>query len=319
LAKRRQGTETGTRQSGSSTDDDSQPSARAFQDAVDRGRDWLSERTDYYGYLCRRDRARGAPEFARHLRGDLLAKQERDGGWGGGDLARSTEAIWQLLDLGTPASTPAVTRALDWLYGRRDDKGAYGSGCTAARHDQRICEHYISGFFSPGGPDESLEATLPNGQSVTSDAGARLLLSERALRAALRAQPTDPRAAASVAGLRGLPLYLEYGGSYTPAVLVGALQALAWADGLQSSELEVGLEALSKAQGDDGTWPNVESFFVLETLLEINHSLAAQLLERAIPRLVESQHKYGAWGRRHVAAQTWIAVQVLERFGLGER
>ncbi|NIQ56630.1 MAG: hypothetical protein GWN85_25140, partial [Gemmatimonadetes bacterium] len=70
-------------------------------------------------------------------------------------------------------------------------------------------------------------------------------MSERALRAALRARPSDSRASASVAGLRGLPLYLEYGGSYTPAVLVGALQALAWVDGVRLAELDAGLESLA--------------------------------------------------------------------------
>jgi len=295
------------------------PPARQIQDAVDRGRGWLSERRDYYGYLARRDRSRGAPELARHLRGDLLAKQGRDGRWGSGDLAASAEALWQLLDLTLPSNAASVTRGLDWLYGRRDGDGAYGSGCAPARHAQRLCEHYISGFFSPGPSDDPQEITLPNGQSVTSDVGARLLTSERALRSALRANPTDPRASRSVTGLRSLPLYLEYGGAFTPAVLIGALQALAWADGLHSSELNVGLQLLADEQDNDGTWSNVEFFFVLETLLEVRHLLSARMFSRAVPRLLESQHKNGTWGRRHAAAQTWIAVRVLEEAGLMER
>ncbi len=296
------------------------PPARQIQDAVDRGRDWLCERRDYYGYLARRDRSRGAPELARHLRGDLLAKQGRDGSWGNGDLAASAEALWQLLDLTPPSNAAAVARGLDWLHGRRDRDGAYGSGCAPARHEQRLCEHYLSGFFSPGPSDDPQEITLPNGQSVTSDVGARLLMSERALRSALRANPTDPRASTSVTGLRNLPLYLEYGSTFTPAVLIGALQALAWADGLHSSELTVGLELLANEQDNDGTWPpNVELFFVLETVLEVRHPLSARMLERAVPRLLESQHKNGTWGRRHAAAQTWIGVRVLEEAGLMER
>jgi hypothetical protein len=285
---------------------------RAIQDAVDRARDWLVERRDYYGYLARRDSGRGAPELAWHLRGDLRAKQGPDGSWNEEDLAASAEALWRLLDLGLPSDSPVVEKALDWLYGRRDQEGAYGSGCTPARHEGRICEHYISGFFSPGPSDQPQEVTLDNGQSVTSDVGARLLMSERALRTALRAWPADPRATGSVLGLRGLPLYLEYGGSYTPAVLVGALQALAGREGVHSSELEAGLESLAGAQEKDGGWPNVEFFFVLETLLEMRHPAAERMLRQAAPRLLETQHKYGAWGRRHLGAQTWIAVQALE-------
>jgi len=286
---------------------------RQIQDAVDLARAWLRERSDYYGFLARRDQTRGAPELARHLRGDLLAKQSRDGSWENGSLVASSEAIWRLLDLGMPSGSGAVARGLDWLLGQRDKDGAYGSDCTPARHEQRLCEHYVSGFFSPGASDDPQELTLPNGQSVTSDVGARLLASQRALRSVLRANRADPRAAASVSGLRGLPLYLEYGGSFTPALSVGALQALAWADGPQSSELTAGLETLAREQGKDGAWPKVEFFFVLETLLEVRSPPSLQILKEVIPRLIEGQLKNGAWGRRHQAAHTWIAVQVLER------
>jgi hypothetical protein len=313
LAKRKQAA--GTQRSRLPGKGVTQPTIRQLQDAADRARDWLSERRDYYGYLSRREKARGAPELSRHLRGDLLAKQGRDGSWGEGDLAATGEALWKLLDLGMPAGAPAVNRALDWLYSRRDKEGAYGSGCTPARHEGRICEHYLSGFFSPGLAGKPMEITLTNGQSVNSDAGARLLMSERALRSALRANPSDPRSSSSVAGLRSLPLYLEYGGSFTPAVLVGALQALAWADGLPSSGLGVVLELLASQQADDGTWPKVEFFFVLEMLVEVEHPVSAQMLKRALTRLLGTQHKHGSWGRRHVAAQTWIAAQAIETAG----
>ena len=295
------------------------PATREIQDAVDRGRGWLGKRHDYHGYLARRDARRGAPELARHLRGDLLAKQDRDGSWGDGDLGVSTEALWWLLELGMAAESVPIVRGLDWLYKRRDVEGAYGSGCTPSKHEQRLCEHYLSGFFSPGPSDEPQELVLPNGQAVTSDVGARLLVSERALRSALRVNPGDPRAARSVAGLRGLPLYLEYGGGFAPPLLVGALQALAWADGLHSSELTIGLETLAAAQEADATWPKVEFFFVLEALLEIKHPLSMQMLKRALPRLLENQFKNGSWGRRHTAAQTWIGVRALEEAGLRER
>lgn len=290
-----------------------QLTTRELQDAADRGREWLSERSDYWGYLVRRESSRGAPELARHLQGDLRAKQGRDGAWYEGDLFETAEGIWRLLDLGLPSSSQPLASALDWLYGRRDQEGAYGSGCTPARHEQRICEHYINGFFSPGPSDEPLEVTLPAGQAVTSDAGARLIMSQRALRSALRAKPGDPRAMVSIAGLRSLPLYLDYGGTYTPAVLVGALQALAWSPPPYPSELEAGLESLAAAQEKTGDWPNVEFFFVLETLLEVRHPLARALLRKAVPKLLETQHKSGDWGRRHQAAQTWIGIRALEQ------
>lgn len=289
-----------------------QPSVRAIQDAIDRAREWLGERRDYYGYLSRRETGRGAPELAGHLRGDLLAQQGPDGSWGEGNVAETADAIWHLLDYGMPSNSRQVLQAMHWLYGRRDADGAFNSGCTPARHEAHICEHFLSGFFSPGPSDEPLEITLDNGQTVNSDVGARLLISERTLRTLLRAGPHDPRTGESVTGLRGLPIYLEYGGSYTPAVLVGALQALGWVTGAYPGELDAGLEVMANAQEKDGTWANVEFFFALEMLLEVDHPLSRKMLKRSVERLLESQHKYGAWGRNYVAPQTWIAVRVLE-------
>lgn len=304
---------------GAGTQGDHRPASPAeIRDAVDRARSWLSDRRDYYGYLARRNTGRGAPELAAHLRGDLLARQQPDGRWGE-NLVSSTEALWQLLDLGLAADASSAARGADWLYGRRDIEGAHGEGCTPGRHEQRACEHFISGFFSPGPPDESQEITLANGQTVTSDSGARLIASERALRTLLRVDPSDPRATASVVGLRSLPLYLDYGGTFTPAVLVGALQALAWISNGWPAEAKAGLKTLAVNQASDGTWPNVELFFVLEMLLEVRNQLATQMMEKAIPRMLETQHKYGAWGRRHLAAQTWIAVQVLEAVAAARR
>ncbi len=288
------------------------PTLSEIRDAVDRAKAWLRKRRDYYGYLTLRySTPRGAPELAAHLRGDLWARQVAEGSWGA-DLVVSSEALWQLFDLGLREDSAAAVRGVNWLYGRRNVNGAYGQGCTPARHEQRACEHYLSGFFSPGPADEPQEITLPNGQSVTSDSGARLLASERALRTILRANPSDPRAEASVAGLRSLPLYMDYGGMFTPAVLVGAVQALAWISNGQPAEAKAGLKTLSANQAGDGSWPNIELFFVLEMLLELRVPLAIEMMERAVPRLLDNQHKYGAWGRRHLAAQTWIAVRVLE-------
>ncbi len=285
---------------------------RKVQDAVDEARTWLGQRGDYYTFLSRSDTLRGAPELGRHLRGDLLAKQ-RNGSWGDGNLASTAEAIWLLLDLGTSADFPPFARGLEWLFGRLDAEGSYASGCTPSRHEHRICEHFLSGFFSPGHPNEPLEISLPNGQSVSADATARLLVSERTLRSVLRANPRDPRVAAPISGLTSLPLYGDYGESFTPPALVGAVQALAWSAGQDAGKLEAGLLILAAAQQKDGTWPNVEFFFVLEALLETRHPLADAMLKRAVPRLLEVRHKNGTWGRRQIATQTWIAIQVLER------
>ena len=292
------------------------PTAKEIKEAAGRASAWLGERDDYYGYLVRRSRRRGAPELASHLRGDLQAKQQRDGSWHDPDeeapsLSLAAEALWQLMNLGLSAGSRAIDRGIDWINSRQGADGAFGEGSATARHITPT-PGMENAFFSPGKSDEPQEAYLPNGQSVTSDAGARLLASERALRTVLRANPNDPRAIPSVQALRGLPLYSEYGGTFTPAVLAGALQALAWVPTPYHGEVIGALETLAKNQEKDGTWPNVEFFFVLEALLEVRHPLALRLMQKAIPRLMETQHKYGAWGRHYLAEQTWIGLSVLD-------
>ncbi len=74
-----------------------------------------------------------------------------------------------------------------------------------------------------------------------------------------------------------------------------------------------GLETLAENRERDGTWPNVELFFVLEMLLEVRHALALRLMEGVAPKLAEGQHKNGSWGRHYMAEQTWIGLCVLER------
>ncbi len=315
--KKKSGT---SRQSGSTKKGKSTlPTREEAVTAADAAREWLAEREDYYGYLARQDLGRGAPELASHLRGDLLARQHRAGYWPDEEdkpstsIVETAEAIWRLLDLGLNPDAGAIKHAINWLHERRDAPGAYGEGCTPSRHEQQICEHFIGGFFSPGPPDRSMEITLPNGQTVGSDAGARLLISERALRSILRADRRNPQAQASIDGLKGLPLYLEYGGNFTPAVLVGAIQALGWAGPAHRNVVEAGLETLADNQEKDGTWPNVEFFFVLEALLEAHHPLAERLMLKALRRLLDTQYNYGAWGRVYQVAQTRVGMLVLER------
>ena len=293
------------------------PTVTEMREAAARARGWLAEREDYHGYLVKKDQGRGAPELATHLRGDIQAQQRRDGYWLDPDedapsLVLTSEYLFQLLNLGLAGTSRAVERGIEWMYSMRGADGAFGEG-TALDHTLTPIPGIGNGFFSPCKSDEAMEITLPNGQHIASDAGARLLASERAMRTILRANMDDAQAVPSVAALRGAPLYLEYGGTFTPAVLVGAIQALAWTHTPYIGEVVAGLEALRDNGEADGSWPNVEFFFVLEMLLEVRHPMALRMMEGAMPRLYEGQHKNGSWGRGYMAPQTWIGLNVLER------
>ena len=220
-------------------------------------------------------RCEGAPELARHLQGDLRAKQGRDGAWYEGDLQESDcRRIWQPAGPGSAGHATQTdnsgARLVVRVSGTRT--GAYGAGCTPARHEQRICEHYVNGLFQPRLSRRGIgQSLLPNGQAVTSDAGARLLMSERALRSALRAQPTRSAGGSLGGGACAVcPLYLEYGGSLHAGGAGGCVAgACLDAEPEARASWMAGLEvAGGRAQAKDGTWPKVEFFFVLEMLLE---------------------------------------------------
>src|SRR5688572_28853672 len=121
--------------------------------------------TDYFGtgssrqaYLARQALGQplpGDPRLAGRLRQELLAGVRADGTVSGG----AVPTIWrvhELLDLGLPGDSSAITRAVAWMLDLQDRPGAFHYGCDRVRHARRLCQHYIAGFFAPAPPVQQI-------------------------------------------------------------------------------------------------------------------------------------------------------------------
>jgi len=159
----------------------------------------------------------------------LTTEIRPDGSVSGG----AVPTIWcghELLDLGVRSYDPALKRLCAWLFERQGRPGAYGEGCDKARHQQRVCEHYVQGFFSPAAPEQRLAPiTLPNGKVFRAEPAARFAISCLGLRLVLRAGHGDrPAVAKHLESLRLLaPHWHSWTGFFAPDVMVAGLHALA--------------------------------------------------------------------------------------------
>lgn len=259
----------------------------------------------------------------------LLGEQEADGSWGG-DLLATAEALLLLSDLvsaGAPASEgEAVRRALSWLRGRRSAPGRFGDGCTAERHRLGFCHHFVGGFFAPVPPQAtSKEVVLGSGARLRAGSAALLAASCVALQSVLRrgidgvdAQlhldalrrliRLDPREARAL-----LPIEV------LPATLAALVEAPATAE--NRAAIERGLGRIVQSQRADGSWPELDTFYILEVLLAaVERGYRKASLEAAIRRaaglLAVTQQPDGTWERGALPRRTVIGWRTL-RYAVG--
>jgi hypothetical protein len=238
------------------------------------------------------------PALALRLAQALAAELRPDGSVGGA----SVPTIWrvhELLDLGRDAGDPALGRAVAWVLQRQNGPGAYGEGCDKTRHAQRICEHYVRGFFSPAPAAERVAPImLPNGKAFRAEPAARFAVSCLALRAVLRTGLRDrPAIALHLDSLRSLAEgWTDWNGLFAPDVIIAGLHALALGGPACRSVVErlVGLAAAH--QNDEGHWEGADLFQTLDALVATGLPGARGIVRRAIPALEERQRADGGFG-----------------------
>lgn len=147
--------------------------------------------------------------------------------------------------------------------------GGFGSGCSEARHELwRTCEHFLPRTFSPGPAEAQIRFKLPSGVRPGSDASARFLAHLLALRALIVAGFAKTAVVReNLQALRRMPrLYDDWGGGYTPILLVGALKVLKLDPHPESQDAhQRGLRVLMSNRRPMG-WSDIPLAFVEELL-----------------------------------------------------
>ncbi len=286
--------------------------------AIERAGVYFATRENRQGLVARRLLGASRPEDERLAEALLRERRGKLRGDGSvaGDLVSTAWLAWELLDLGAAADAPAVRRSVAWILGRQEKDGAFGRGCTPRRHELKLCEHAIGGFFAYRSVGRTIRRlTLPTGAAVSSDQGARFLASCVALRTVLRAgEEHRTLVRRHVGSLLSLPrMWDSWGGLWAPTLTVAALAAIAWAPHPFRGQLPILAEHLALNQKPDGSWRNLDIVHAVDALVAVPLPQAKEAVALAAPRLAKMQTQKGTVGagpyaeeRTLVSLRAWL-------------
>ena len=286
------------------------------REGIERLRLFFAEGTTRQAVLARLALRQPAPEdetLAGRLVDDMRAGTRMDGSMAGEVVA----TIWrahELLDMGCAGDHAGTVRVLGWVLGLQGKPGAFGEGCSAARHAHHACEHFISGFFSPAPSEQRFAPVMfPNGKVFRAEPAARFAVSCLALRAALRARvehrPQIQQHLLSLVQLQDQ--WHDWNGYFAADAIVSGIHALAFASG-EHREVLPKLAALVAAhQADDGSWQQADLFHTLEALLALRTTEAHAAVRRAVPALMARQRIDGSFGSTAQQERALIALRSL--------
>jgi hypothetical protein len=235
--------------------------------------------------------------LVQRLIAQMRSEVRRDGSVAGA-VVPTVWRVHELLDLGGD-SEDGCGRAMEWVLALQGKPGAFSQGCSRIRHAQRVCEHFISGFFAPAPPEQRLAPVmLPNGKVFRAETAARFAISCLALRAALRGR----WAARGLVGhhlnslLQLQEQWADWNGYFAADSIVSGIHALALSSP-SDPNLRPRLSSLVAAhQANDGTWPHADLFHTLEALLALDTPEAQAAVRRAVPTLLSRQRLDGTFG-----------------------
>jgi len=230
------------------------------------------------------------------------------------DFSATALAVLDLVDLEAPAAR--IQPPLDWLMAQANRPGAFGEGCTAARHAHRVCEHFVGGFFSPAPPSQrAAPVSMPNGKVYRVESQARFAASCLALTGALRAGRThEPAVQRHLDSFTNLQLEWQSWGEFlVPDLAFNAIAALSAAPERWRPTLEGLVRLAGNQQLPDGTWPKADFFNALDGLCRVDHPLVGPILVRALPGLLQRQRDDGSFGNVAADERALIGLRVLER------
>ena len=257
--------------------------------------------------------APGDDALSRRLAAELRVRAQLDG-IPAGALVPAVWRVHELLDLGYEVARDKAAVLMGWMLQLQSKPGAFSVGCSRARHAHRVCEHFISGFFSPAPAEERLAPImLPNGKVFRAEPAARFAISCLALRAALRG------------GLRGAPsveqhlsslLQLQehwsnWNGYLSPDAIVAGIHALALVPTTPEEVLSRLASTVGANQGADGTWANADLFHTMEAMLALGTPAAHANVRRAVPAILARQRADGSFGPTAQQERALIALRAL--------
>ena len=251
--------------------------------------------------------------LARRLVDDMRAETRMDGSIGGEVVA----TIWrahELLDLGSSGDHAGTVRVLGWVLGLQSRPGAFSDGCTAPRHAQRMCEHFISGFFSPAPWEQRFAPVmLPTGKVYRAEPAARFAVSCLALRAALRAR-MEHRPLVRQHLLSLIQLHEHWGdwnGYFGGDAIVAGIHALAFVSAEHREILPRLATFVAANQAPDGSWKQADLFQTLDALHALHTPEAHAAVRRAVPALLGRQRIDGSFGSTAQQERALIALRSL--------
>jgi hypothetical protein len=287
----------------------------AASEGIDRLALFFASAPTRQGVLARRALDRSAPDdgpLVERLIGQLLHDFKA------GDSVRGAvvPTIWrvhEVLDL-DPKAEASCGPLMDWVLDLQSKPGAFSEGCSRIRHSHRVCEHFISGFFSPAPPEHRVAPVMiPNGKVFRAEPAARFAISCLALRAALRGRwstrQSVQRHAASLQQLQ--EQWTDWNGYFAGDAIVAGIHALALIVP-SDRQLRARLSSLiASHQASDGTWPTADLFHTLETLLALGTAEAHATVRRSVPLLLARQRIDGTFGSTAQQERALIALRSL--------
>lgn len=251
--------------------------------------------------------------LARRLVDDMRAETRMDGSIAGEVVA----TIWrahELMDLGSAGDHAGTVRVLGWVLGLQTRPGAFSDGCTAPRHAQRLCEHFISGFFSPAPwAQRFAPVMLPTGKVFRAEPAARFAVSCLALRAALRGR-LDHRPLVRQHLLSLIQLHEQWNdwnGYFAGDAIVAGIHALAFVSAEHREILPKLATFVAANQATDGNWQQADLFQTLDALHALHTPEAHAAVRRAVPALLSRQRIDGSFGSTAQQERALIALRSL--------
>jgi hypothetical protein len=286
-------------------------SARA---SIERLTLYFAEAPTRQGVLARRALGRPAPEDEA-LTCRLVEQMRSEARTDGSVAGAVVPTIWrahELMDLrGDEADCLPV---MEWVLGLQEKPGAFSQGCSRTRHAHRVCEHFISGFFSPAPPEQRLAPVmLPNGKVFRTEPAARFGVSCLALRAALRGRfdrrPSIEQHMVSLIQLQ--EQWRDWNGYFAADAIVAGIHALAFVSTPDPGIRSRLASTIAAHQAEDGAWPDADLFHTLEALLALGSAEARAAVRQAVPALLARQRVDGSFGSTARQERALIALRSL--------